>query len=344
MEVTLKPVLIVDARKLAGTKTGVGHYTYMITERLRDTFDLVEQQPTRWSPLFHAQALMRCMLNRRARYFSPESLIVPAILGQRSVVVVHDITPITHPSLHTRRNLIFHKLLLGVACRRVGRVLVPTEAVSNDLHIHVGVSRDKIRVTGEGQRLDFQDIPPIEGRPLNALYVGTIEPRKNVNTLIRAFLEAATPGWTLVIAGRLGWLTDDEKEEFDKLTAADNVRYLSYVSDEQLINLYTTSSLFIYPSSAEGFGLPPLEAMAAGTPVITTNDPAIAEVVGEAARVVPLASLEVDLARAIEDLITNPSVRAAHSRAGRDRATRFSWQRAASLTREALLEVEPRRR
>jgi glycosyltransferase involved in cell wall biosynthesis len=320
----------------------VGHYATMITKLLAVDFDMHLERPSRWPWAFHARAYLNVVRQPRARYFSPESLIVPTLVGRRAAVVVHDITPITHPGVHTRRNLIVHRLLLRLACRRVGLILVPTIAVRSALQRHLGVDASKVRVTSEGQRLRFASRVPLADREPMALYVGTIEPRKNVNLLLQAFLAAAAPGWTLVIAGKIGWLNEQDELEFRRLTADPRVTYLSYVSDDALVDLYARASLFAYPSSAEGFGLPPLEAMAAGTPVVTTDDPAIMEVVGDAGYIVPLADLTQGLKTALTRMTTSLAMRQRHSEAGVRRATEFTWEQAAENTRVALMELRPR--
>jgi glycosyltransferase involved in cell wall biosynthesis len=159
--------------------------------------------------------------------------------------------------------------------------------------------------------------------------VGTLEPRKNLERLIAAYsrlpadLRAAHP---LVLVGPKGWEVDDllARQHAD-------VRLLGYVEDEDLAALYSLCTVFAYPSLYEGFGLPVLEALQSGAPVITSSVSSLPEVAGEAARYVDPRA-EGDIAAALRDLLESPAARADLARRGRDRAGRFSWERTAAET------------
>jgi glycosyltransferase involved in cell wall biosynthesis len=168
------------------------------------------------------------------------------------------------------------------------------------------------------------------------LFVGTIEPRKNLLNLIRAFEDVLTKTSLrpqLVIAGQEGWLTDELFGHVKSRDFGDRLRWTGYVSDEDLRSLYSSCRAFIYPSIYEGFGLPPLEAMACGAPVISSRIPSIMEVLGDAAYLVSPADVGA-LSASMIQLWENSDERQRLSAAGKARAAQFSWERTARLTRD----------
>src|SRR5258706_1779305 len=171
-------------------------------------------------------------------------------------------------------------------------------------------------------------------RPDFLLFVGTVEPRKNLSNLLRAFeevLRIREKPLQLVIAGRKGWLVDDLFASLKHSPAAENIVFTDYLADEDLCALYSTCAVLIYPSVYEGFGLPPLEAMACGAPVIASDIPAIKEVVGAAARLVSPASVP-ELTHSLVQLLNSASIRKEMATAGFLRVAQFSWSRTATAT------------
>jgi alpha-1,3-rhamnosyl/mannosyltransferase len=173
------------------------------------------------------------------------------------------------------------------------------------------------------------------------LAIGTVEPRKDLPTLVRAFGQVAggRPGLALVIAGSEGWGGTELDEAIAACPARDRVLRLGWVDDESRDALTKGATVFAYPSRYEGFGLPPLHAMAAGTPVVAGDCGALREVLGDAARLVPPGDADA-LADALSGLLDDPGQRLDLSRRGRQRAALYSWQACAdgivSLYREAL--------
>jgi alpha-1,3-rhamnosyl/mannosyltransferase len=173
------------------------------------------------------------------------------------------------------------------------------------------------------------------------LAIGTVEPRKDLPTLVRAFGQVAggRPGLALVIAGSEGWGGTELDEAVAACPARDRVLRLGWVDDESRDALTKGATVFAYPSRYEGFGLPPLHAMAAGTPVVAGDCGALREVLGDAARLVPPGDADA-LADALSGLLDDPDQRLDLSRRGRQRAALYSWEACAdgivSLYREAL--------
>jgi glycosyltransferase involved in cell wall biosynthesis len=173
------------------------------------------------------------------------------------------------------------------------------------------------------------------------LYVGTIEPRKNLLTLIRSYdelLRTTTHRPQLVLCGGRGWLFDEVFKLVEKLKLQEQVRFTGYVPDEDLPALYSAAEIFLYPSLYEGFGLPPLEAMACGTPTISSNASSLPEVVGNAGLTHDpndWQSLTGHMAKLLGDHVARQHFR----QAGLEQAARFSWDRAARETQSVYDEV-----
>ena len=166
------------------------------------------------------------------------------------------------------------------------------------------------------------------------LFVGTLEPRKNLLTLLKAFEQIVGNGslrLQLVIAGGEGWLMDELFAFTSRATIADRLCLTGYLKDDELCALYSSCKAFIYPSVYEGFGLPPLEAMACGAPVIAGRIPALQETLGSAALLVEPMDVE-ELAKALAGLLHDESWRHRLGSAGLQQAAKFSWERTARLT------------
>jgi glycosyltransferase involved in cell wall biosynthesis len=350
--------LLIDGRRAHGVRTGIGHYTLSLLQHWPAGYEseILTSAPsleldshgtrlTQWPSgvRWHLRAAYRA-IQTRALYFSPESLIVPFIVGSRATLTLHDLTPLRMPKVHTARNVLIHRLLLRMTLLRVGRIIVPSVAVQKDLEAYMPSLSAKVRVIHEGPREIVADGAHMNSaRPLPAqyaLYVGTIEPRKNVTALIDAFTNAASPEWSLVIVGRIGWLSSAEKDEFLVRCNEARILYLGYLTDAELTDIYSRASLFCYPSDAEGFGLPVLEAMAHGLPVVVSDDPALLEVAGGAGWRVRRSQLREDLSEALQRLTRDGAERERLKIAGEQRVSYFSWDRAALATAETVNQID----
>lgn len=165
------------------------------------------------------------------------------------------------------------------------------------------------------------------------LYVGVLEPRKNVPLLLKAYarLAAEYPDVPLAIAGKKGWMFDEIFQQVTTLKLTERVRFLGYVPEEDLVGLYNTARVFAYPSRYEGFGLPVLEGLQCGAPVITTNISSLPEVAGDAALLVDPDDVE-GLAAALRRVLQDDALAADMSARGIERARQFSWERCARET------------
>jgi glycosyltransferase involved in cell wall biosynthesis len=196
------------------------------------------------------------------------------------VVTVHDLAAFVLPEVFPESKTRTKRFLMRRSVNRAAKIIVPSAATRGDLMRVLGVNPDKIAVVPHGVKQTATPIPTRAYPHPYFLAVGTIEPRKNFGRLIKAY-HLLTLGRKdvpdLVIAGRLGWMYDETLELPAKLGVAEKVKFLQYVSEDVLAALYRDAVAFVYPSLYEGFGLPVIEAMQAGIPVVTSSRGALGE-------------------------------------------------------------------
>ncbi len=267
----------------------------------------------------------------------------PAILPCASVVTFHDMTFFLFPELHTRAKRIFFPFAIRQSARHADALVAISENTRRDAMRILGIPPDRIFTTPLGISEDFH---PIEDQTLLEdgrqryqlpaefiLYVGLIEPRKNIPLLLKAYARLVSQGDPppLVLVGRLGWMYEQVFQLVEQLKLKDRVHFKGYIPAQNLPIVYNLAQLFVYPSTYEGFGFPPLEAMACGTPVITTAISAMLDNVGDAGLLIPPQD-ETALTQAIQTLLSDHSLRDHLSIAGRLRAAEFTWKRTAMET------------
>jgi glycosyltransferase involved in cell wall biosynthesis len=257
------------------------------------------------------------------------------------VVTVHDLGFMHEPGHVTRHGLRFFRRAIELARREADLVVAPSRSTIDDCVAH-GFDPDRLRLVPWGvdpAAVDQAEVAAVRRRHRlerpYVLFVGTIEPRKNLSSLLTAFHRAHLEGVDLVLVGPEGW-----NEDLGRLVAPvrKRVRALGFVPAAELPALYAGASVFCLPSLREGFGLPVLEAMAQGTPVVTSAGTATAEVAGDAALLVDPAdtgSLADSLARVIDD----GRLAAELGNRGRERSRLYTWDRTATLLEAAYREV-----
>ena len=261
----------------------------------------------------------------------------------KHVVTIHDVIPLIFPETFTLRHRAVARLGLARVRRQADRVIVPSHAVKRDVVRHLGIPENLVTVTHHGceprfhPEADPQSFRDVTVRydlpPRYVLTVGTLEPRKNLTTLLQAFARLrrageVDPGLRLVLAGARGWLEEPIFRAVRSLGLEEAVCFPGFIEDDDLPDLYRGAELFVFPSLYEGFGLPPLEAMACGVPVVTSNTSSMPEVAGGAAMLVD--PLDVDgMADVIARVLGDAASRARLRDAGIARARQFSWETAA---------------
>ncbi|MBN1177582.1 MAG: glycosyltransferase family 4 protein [Anaerolineae bacterium] len=277
-------------------------------------------------------------------FYSPDFVLPPTLPRTRTLLTVHDLSFLHYPDHFVPKLVQYLSRVVPRSVARADRVLADSEATRRDLIALLDVPPEKVALlysgvdacfrpqSEPGERERLAEHHGLDARPY-ILSVGTLQPRKNYVGLIRAFARLERRDVQLVIAGGRGWLYEDVLAEAAR--HADRVAVLGFVDDAELPALYRGAALFAFPSFYEGFGLPVLEAMACGTPVVCSNASSVPEVAGDAALLVDPHdedALAAALARALDD----EALRAGMVERGLAQAARFSWERAARQLVEAF--------
>jgi glycosyltransferase involved in cell wall biosynthesis len=288
-------------------------------------------------------------------YHGPAVFLPLVKLGYRTVVTIHDLVSFLFPRTVPRKYAVYMRLMTRLAVRSADRIIAVSGATKDDLTRVLGVPDEKVVVIHEAVAAEFGMPPGPEGveavvrrygirRPY-CLFVGNLEPRKNLSRLIEAFgllrargfvAPAAAVPPQLVLVGTRGWLYNGIFAAVEAQGGGPDIVFTGYVPPADLPALYAGAACFVFPSLYEGFGLPVLEAMAAGTPVIASRVGAIPEVAGDAALLVD-ARRPAELAEAIEAVLTDSTLSARLVARGRVRARRFTWD---AVARETLAVYE----
>jgi len=274
--------------------------------------------------------------------------LLPHFRRIKSVFTLHDLIFLFHPETHKPMNRWFLTLMMPRFLRAADAVIAVSECTKRDAIRFYSIPEEKITVIYEGVSPRFRPANPEAVRAVREkyglperfiLYVGTIEPRKNLTTLLEAFHHLlATRDLRLVFVGKKGWLYEGFFRRLRELGLEDRVIFTGYVPDEDLPAIYSAADLFVFPSLYEGFGLPVLEAMACGTPVVCSNTSSLPEVAGDAAILVDPTDVRA-LAGAMERVLTDEHLRAEIYAKGLGRARQFTWAKAAQETLKVYLEV-----
>ena len=356
-----------DGTTLRPGRTGVGYYTEHLLHHLAaqapdDEFVVVSNRPVdttqpllpsvqiassswRVPRMVWMQTLAPRMLRRRQVdlvHFT--NGMVPVASGVPTVVTIHDMSLTLYPRYHPPRRVLLNRPLVDLAARRADAIITVSQSAKRDIVRLYGLSPERVHVVHEAAAPSFRPVHDSTERDRVRrrygladrfiLYVGTIEPRKNLPNLIEGFSRRRKTGdlpHQLVCAGPYGWLSRDIEDRIERLQVEDAVRFTGYVPFEDLPALYSLAEMFVFPSLYEGFGLPVIEAMACGTPVITGQVAALSEVAGGAVEHVDRLDAE-SLGEAMASLARSRERRENFSALGLRRAHSFSWERAARET------------
>jgi glycosyltransferase involved in cell wall biosynthesis len=361
----------IDGLPLTEVLTGIGHYTNELAGHLGlnqaedeievvsprafipdltsnakppDNLSFIRARVSFWNRRWWSIGLPRYIRRHSLDVFHGTNFEVPLQNVCPTVLTVHDLSMMLHADTQERKLVRRAQSRLPRMIRTATMIVTPTESVRQEVREYFQIPLARIVAVPEAARDCFRPLPKsatLETRKRFGigedflLFVGTLEPRKNLAILLAAFeefLRAHPRPIQLVLAGRKGWLVEDLFASLKRSAAAEKIVLTGYLSDVELCALYSSCTAFIYPSRYEGFGLPPLEAMACGAPVISTNIPSIHEVVGSAARLFAPGSL-TELTAAISEVLSSEELRQTLGTAGAQRAAAFSWFRTAQATR-----------
>ncbi len=346
-----------DTTALVAPKSGVGVYTENLLNHLyqqaseHDTItELTHRHSSgrRINKTLWMQTLLPVRLLREpvdVCHFTNN--VAPLWTPSPTVLTIHDMTLWLYPEHHYRKRLLSMRPFIPVAARRAKAIIAVSQCVKDDIVRILGIPADKVHVVYSAPSEQFQRLPPDPARDISLrhdyglpeqfiLYVGTIEPRKNLVRLLQSFAllqrNASAPP-CLVVVGARGWKDAEFFASIERLGLQQSVRYLGYLPQETLIRLYNMATVLAFPSLYEGCGLPVLEAMACGTPVITSCRGGLVEVVGDAAEFVEPTSVE-SIAHALHSVTSDAERQGELRDKGYKQVARFSWQTTSAQTRE----------
>lgn len=356
----------IDGTPLLGNRSGVGNYTArllaaMVAARPEWEYLLYSNRPlggleaslervrqvegylprSRW--LWMQTVLPGLVARTQPALCHFTNALAPVMQPSPFVLTIHDASLFLYSQYHPRARLATIRLILPTITRRAAAVITVSDHARRELVRVLGLPAGKVHVVHEAAPAAFQ--PVTDGATLAALrqkyrlpehfllYVGTLEPRKNLGRLVRALKRIRQAGFPhhLVMVGERGWMMEGFEREIEQLGLADVVHLTGFVPTEDLPGLFSLATLFTFPSLYEGFGLPPLEAMACGTPVLSSNNSSLEEVCGDAAYLIDPHDEEA-LTEGLRLLLSDPERRADLARRGLERTRHFSWERAAEET------------
>ncbi|MDP2736262.1 MAG: glycosyltransferase family 1 protein [bacterium] len=284
-------------------------------------------------------------------FFMPHINFIGLSSGSKSLLTIHDLSFLKYPEFFSWRKNFWHKMInVKRLIKRFDCVVAVSENTKRDIIELCGVDENKIKViyagVGEEFRKSADERKLVEVKSKYnlpdkfILYLGTLEPRKNVDGIIRAYNEIrnknhALDNIKLVIAGGRGWKSDNIYKEWERSKFKDDIKFLGYVDSKDKPYLYNLAGVFVYPSFYEGFGFPPLEAMASGLPVIASYAASLPEVTGDAALMVDPHNIN-DIARATREILTDENLKNKLIERGLLRAKNFSWENTARKYLEIL--------
>lgn len=291
----------------------------------------------RWARILWEQvAWPRAAADRGLDLLHSMAFVTPIWRSRPTVVTVYDLSFIHFPERFPFLQRFYLTTQTRRSCRQARRVVTISESGKEDVHRFFGVEREQIDVVFPGVDATFHPRPTAEvaafrrqhGLPERfVLHVGTLQPRKNIPALIEAMARLRRPDLSLVLVGGKGWFYDEIFAQVERLGLEKQVRFAGYVPDEALPLWYNAASLLVFPSVYEGFGMPIIEAMACGTPVIAAATSAIPEAAGGAALLFSPQSVDALVSQMLA-VLDNAEQAATMRQHGLEQASKFSWDRA----------------
>jgi len=359
-------IIGVDARPLSYRLTGIGYYlwhllkaigtadqknSYILISNKKIPFDCPRQNWRKVEGHMGARFLSTFWMQAFAPYFARRMRLdlfwgprhhLPLLLPNnvKTVVTIHDLVHQRYPETMAPENLIVERIFMNRSVKKADAIITVSRATARDLdafypgvgskvyNTYPGIPEFGSQSPGTDEGKWLQDLPAAY-----FLFVGTLEPRKNLVTVIRAFeqLSAVHKDLHLIVAGNIGWKSKKWVSALVHSPARARILLPGYVSRKTLKLLYLNALCLLFPSYYEGFGMPLLEAMSLGVPVITSNLSSMAEVAGDAALLVDPRSAE-DIARAMGRIFEEPELRKKLVEKAEKRRERFSWQSCATRT------------
>jgi glycosyltransferase involved in cell wall biosynthesis len=339
---------LLEAHRLLPAPPQISTYSAGLNSVLSAGGPVGRQAHALWRDLVWTHALLPVAVRRsKVDLLHMPAYSIPAIRTTPTVVTMFDMSVLDRPQDSKTWQRLYLGAMIPFAARHADRIITISEFSRQRIHELTGEPLTKITVTslaagGEFKRLEAGSRTDqlIEEHGRFILAVGTLEPRKNLISLLHAVnhLKRSAVRVRVLLAGLRGWKYEPILRAVEQLELGEQVRFLDYVSDSELVRLYNAASALVFPSFYEGFGLPLIEAMACGCPVITSNRTAMPEVVGDAAILIDPENPE-ELADAIARMLSDRELAAEMSAKGFERAAQFSWEKCARQTVEVYRSV-----
>jgi GT2 family glycosyltransferase/glycosyltransferase involved in cell wall biosynthesis len=356
----------VDCFSMMKSKGGVGYYNAGLVKGLKNVntrhilgrFDYAKEATNTivlvkiLRKIFLEQIFLplQIMIKRVDLVHYP-AFISPVWKTSKTVITIHDMSYLLFPEMFLWQYRMYLRLFVPFSAKRADQIIADSDNTKRDIVRLLGIPEEKVKVVYPGTNLAYSCIEDtqriqdslktlaIQGEYI--LSVGTLEPRKNIKTLIKAYAhlmqDSPVEEISLVIVGGKGWLYEEIFREVERVSLKTKIIFTGYVTEEEMICLYNGAKIFVYPSLYEGFGLPPLEAMACGVPVIVSNVSSLPEVVGDAALMFSPESF-VELKDKIQELLNDQALSEDLILRGKERVKQFTWEKAAKQTMQVYEE------
>ncbi|HSI21201.1 MAG TPA: glycosyltransferase family 1 protein [Verrucomicrobiae bacterium] len=354
--------IAVDAREICGRPAGKGQYLLRILNEWRDGDDAVfcyvhpgqkipselrgraiEQVEVAGRSLFwHRAAAKQALQDKAQVFFASQSYLSALFCSVPTVTVVHDLAVFVLKNVkHNAKANAVEKASLRRSLKRSAAVIAVSQATAKDVQEIGKCPPDKLHVIGEAPLLMDARPLPLSARDGSLLFVGTLEPRKNILSLLKAYAglrEEERQKHPLILVGKQGWGGEDYEGVAEKLGISTTCRFEGYLSTEELVSRFQKARCFAYLSHYEGFGLPVIEAMAAGTPVLVSNTPALTELVADTGRVCDPQDID-GITASLRALLEDDTLAQKMSDKALKRAQGYSWETVAAQVRDLLSSV-----
>lgn len=350
----------------AGNRSGTGRYTEALAQwlpQIESPFDFLFFWPRQtprpvhrygartafserdlsrpWRRLWEDHvALPQAAVRHRANLVHYPANVGPLREVRNAVVTVHDLTFFRFPGWYRTNRALYYRHAVAVGVRHAARVIADSRATAEDVQAYLRVPEDRIDVVPLGVDESFRPADSAQCEAVRRklglrrpylLYMGTLEPRKNLARLVQAWDQSVASGVDLVLAGRRGWKNDALDAAISRVARPEGIHLPGFVDAGDQPALYSACTAFVWPSLWEGFGLPPLEAMACGAPVLTSDCSSLPEVVGDAALQVDPGDVEA-LGAGLTRIVGDSGLRDRLAVEGPRRAACFTWRTTAELT------------
>jgi glycosyltransferase involved in cell wall biosynthesis len=328
--------VVINGRFLARRVTGVERYGHEILRYIGSSCWVESTRSQGWRGHAWEQFMLPTKLNRNSILWSPAN--TGPLMIHNQALTIHDLSPLEHPEWFRRSFAAWYDLFLPILARRVRKIFTPSEYVKQKVMTRFDVRNVTVTPNGIDHSLfcpeakQFKFVLPER----YVLFVGSLEPRKNLDHLLRAWNEIKNnfkQTWLIIVG-----VSRNVFKAVSFPHKMERVRFLGYVEDETLAGLYANATVFVLPSQEEGFGLPALEAMACGAPVIVSDGGALPEIVDEAGLIFCLSN-PVGLKNALKECLSNAKLRSELKEKGLVRAHQFFWKTTAELVWENLNEL-----